>query len=97
MKTKIDIKKTSRASVSIMLSFLMLPVYTFGAAVADSVRISSAKTMASGAADLTADAGLSDFNGVLKMFTDCLLLLPARKNLKKILTIIFTGLSIIQL
>ena len=46
MKTKIDIKKTSRASVSIMLSFLMLPVYTFGAAVADSVRISSAKTMA---------------------------------------------------
>ena len=65
-KSRFDIKKTSRASVSIMLSFLMLPVYTFGAAVADSVRISSAKTMAAGASDIAADAGLSDFNGVLK-------------------------------
>ncbi|WP_044973365.1 Tad domain-containing protein [Ruminococcus sp. HUN007] len=64
--SKIDIKKASRASVSILLSFAMLPIYTFGAAVTDAVRISSARTMAAGAADLASDAGLSDFNGVLK-------------------------------
>ena len=49
-----------------MLAFMMLPVYTFGAAVVDGVRISSAGTMAASAADMTADAGLSDFNSVLK-------------------------------
>ncbi len=64
--SKNNIKKTSRASVSIMLAFMMLPIYTFGAAVVDGVRISSAGTMAASAADMTADAGLSDFNSVLK-------------------------------
>lgn len=65
-KNKFNLRKTSKASVSLMLSFMMLPVYTFGAAVTDSVRISSARTMAESAADMTAQAGLSDFDSVLK-------------------------------
>lgn len=65
-KYKINMKKTSRASVSIMLSFLMMPVYTFGAALVDGTRISSARTMAESAADISADAGLSDFDSVLQ-------------------------------
>lgn len=58
--------KVSRASVSIMLSFLMLPVYTFAGAVVDGARVSSAKQMVAGAANLTLNAGLADYNDVLK-------------------------------
>ncbi len=65
-KCKFNIRKTSRASVSVMLSFLMLPVYTFGAAVVDGVRVSSARQMAESAADITVQAGLSDFDSVLQ-------------------------------
>lgn len=63
---RFNIKKTSKASVSIMLSFMMLPVYSFGTAVVDGVKISSARTMTECAADMAAEAGLSDFDSVLQ-------------------------------
>ena len=65
-KNKLFTKKTAKGSVSIMLAFMMLPVYTFAGTIVDAIRVSSARQMASDSADLAANAGLSDFDSVLK-------------------------------
>lgn len=65
-KPKLKIIKNMRASVSIMLSVLMLPVYTFAGVVTDGARISSAKQMTAGALDLSMNAALASYDDILK-------------------------------
>jgi len=65
LKRLVNIKNT-RASVSIMLSVLMLPVYTFAGVIVDGARISSAKQMVSGAGELAMNSALSSYDDVLK-------------------------------
>lgn len=65
-KNKIFTKKTAKGSVSIMLAFMLLPVYTFAGTIVDAIRVSSARQIASDSADLAVNAGLSDFDSVLK-------------------------------
>lgn len=58
--------KTSRASISIMLALLIMPVYSFAGVIVDGARISSARRMVSGAGELAMNAGLASYDDVLK-------------------------------
>lgn len=55
-----------KGSVCITLTLLMLPLYSFALACTDAVKITSAERMASKAGELGLDAGMSDYNTVLK-------------------------------
>ncbi|MDO5558642.1 MAG: DUF5702 domain-containing protein [Oscillospiraceae bacterium] len=55
-----------RASVSIMLSLLTLPVYTFAGTVADLSRISAGRQKICGAGELAMNSALASYDDVLK-------------------------------
>ncbi len=59
-------KNNLKGSVCIVLTLLMLPLYSFALACTDGVKISSAERMASKAGELGLAAGMSDYNTELK-------------------------------
>lgn len=58
-------KKSLTGSISIFLTLVMLPVFTFAGLVVDGARISAARTSVSGAGDLAMNAALSEYNKTL--------------------------------
>lgn len=59
-------KNNMKGSVCILLTLLMLPLYSFALACTDGVKISSAERIAAKAGELGLAAGMSDYNTVLK-------------------------------
>ena len=88
LKRFINIKNT-RASVSIMLSVLMLPVYTFAGVIVDGARISSAKQMVSGAGELAMNSALSSYDDVLKSVYGLFAMSQTQEELEENLTAYF--------
>lgn len=65
-KDKNKRKKNLRASISIMLSLVMLPVYTFAGMAADRVRASSARQVTENAIELSMNSALASYDDALK-------------------------------
>lgn len=55
-----------KGSISIFLTLIMLPMFVCAGLIIDGARISVAKTTVAGAGDLSMNAGLSEYNKVLK-------------------------------
>ena len=55
-----------KGAISIFLILIMIPMFTFAGTIVDMSRMSTAKVAISGASDLAMNAGLSDYNKVLK-------------------------------
>ena len=81
--------KASRASISIMLAFLIMPVYSFAGVIVDGARISSARRMVSGAGELVMNAGLASYDDVLKSVYGLFAMSEDEEELQKNLEVYF--------
>lgn len=54
--------RCSRASVSVMLSLLVLPVYAFAGTIADCSRLSAARLKAAGAGETAMNSALASYD-----------------------------------
>lgn len=66
MKLKPKTKKAIRGSITILLVIILLPMMTFSAVIVDMSRVNMAKSMVSGAGDLTMNTALANYDTILK-------------------------------
>lgn len=66
MKLSRKIKNRIRGSITVLMVIIMLPMMTMSAIIVDSSRINMARSMISGAGDLTMNTALANYDTILK-------------------------------